>query len=303
MRNLFVLAAVVGVLGFIGCKYHGHPDPSSPYVNKFLTGATQEGECVRIITKTPEGYIGYLTIDGNNEAAVLVFRSADETIDGIAADVEDVVICGLALGASHHLSFEIRSNDLASEAYYPPFGQTLTEVLDVFLEEVPLPPPPPTPERPTIVVNGVVITISGVVCDVQLSLNGVLVATFVNDGSTKLDLEPGNYTLEAQDCNGFIMGFTYVVPLPQDDPCTPSLTFLPRGGSTAVLTKRLQLVLDALHLGGKARLHATTDFIQEGLDAYWQINTPDGFGPTEGDVAALIVIELAAFKHTNTFGI
>lgn len=300
MRN-YMLAALL-TLGLVGCG-RDHNTPVGPYVNRFLTDATQEGSCVRVTMKTPFNYTGYLTVDGDDEATVLVYLNGDERVDGQLVSVEDVVICGLTLGESHLLRFEIRYAplDTPTDPPYagPAFGESFEETLEVFLEEV----PPPDPNRPEITVDGVTITVTSVVCDVQVIHGAELLTTIVRDGSVTLNLEPGEYILDVQDCNGFIVQITVISRPEDEDPCTPNLNFLPTGGVDIVKTNRLQTVLDSLHLGGKARLDVTKDFVRDDLDSYWQVSPPDGFGPTEGEAAALIVIEMAGFAPGNVFGI
>jgi len=303
MRSLFLFVLVLGLLSLMGCNGKGHGYNGGvplPYVNKYLVDPVQEGECIRVTVKVPLDYTGYLTLNGDTETAVFVFLIEEEQVEGLPVTVEDVLLCGVNLDALNTLRLELRCNFEDTEFYSSPIGDTLVEEVDLFVEKL---PDPPTPPSPVVVINELKITVTGVVCDVQISENGLLLATLIRDGFVVLDLVPGEHNVVIEDCNGIIEKVVIVVHEVVPDPCSLDLTNLPTGGTVVVRTTRLQDVIDSLHMGGKARLNVTTDYVSDNADSYWQITPRDGVGPVEGEAAALIVIELAGFAPGNKFGV
>lgn len=65
---------------------------------------------------------------------------------------------------------------------------------------------------------------------------------------------------------------------------------------TAAAEPTLQDILNNITVGGQSSLNATTDMIQDGADAYWNITG-------SGNSSATMIIEISGVANSNTFGI
>lgn len=302
-------------LFMVGCGGGSGSHPAVPYVNRFLLNLDTEGECITATIKVPEDYVGYLTVNDDPEAGV--FRFIDEIdgrrhlVEGTPVSIATVALCGVNLDDVNELTLELIYEPQSAPApnvfgILPktPFGVKLTEYDAIFVASI----PPPEPGTPLVEITteftDVTFSVEGIICETNITVNGAVVASFLADGESTDPFSPGSWTFLVEDCNGFVKEVTLLLKnRPEGDPCLPDLNFLSTGGTTDVRTNRLQWVVDSLHFGGKSRIDVKTDYITDELDTAWAINTPDGFGPVEGDAAALIVIELAGFRYHNLFGI